>query len=144
MCIMCLMPSIYGKFNRMKWRSVVETMACCPPSIYIVHGLVREVSHSDAGTQVISCCLSSHCWAVNRLLYLWTRSPVIISYPPLTSIKKAFMMPAWFKKACKLCVNLYISIVNPLWTYIQSYTHTYIQAQPQTKPPLAPTACLHV
>ena len=38
------------------------------------------------------------------------------------------------QKVCKLCINPYISIVNPLRTDI----HTYMQAQPQTKAPLAP------
>jgi len=35
---------------------------------------------------------------------------------------------------CKLSTNLYISILNPLQTDIQ----THIQAQPQTKTPLSP------
>ena len=36
------------------------------------------------------------------------------------------------RKVCKLCINPYISIINSL--------RTDIQAQPQTKAPLAPTA----
>ena len=64
-------------------------------------------------------------------LIAWSR---IANYQLPTS---SGAMASW--AAC--AINPYISIVNPLRTDIQTYIHIYIQAQPQTKPPLAPTAC---
>ena len=78
-------------------------------------------------TVMASCRLSSLCWTVNYLLYLWTRS---LACHPLLSSKCsiALVLAPWAacaRKVCKLCKNPYISIVNPLWTDVYTYIHTY-------------------
>ena len=62
----------------------------------------------------------------------------LLSSKSLTSIStpsRDGILSGTCQKVRKLCINLYISIVN---RYRQTYKHTYIQAQPQTKAPLVP------
>ena len=77
----------------------------------------RPASHF---LSLLSCCLSSFCWAVNCLPYLWTRFGVVF-YPRAKKVHK----PTYFNRK-----------THNGHTYI--HTHTYIQTQPQTKTPLAP------
>ena len=62
----------------------------------------------------------SCCWAVNRLPYPWTRSGVVF-YPPSSQPRPP---SRWHHEwhVPKRYVNPYISIVNPLRTYIHTST----------------------
>ena len=73
MRIMCLTRSTW-KVQNGEARSAVEMTPCCPPPIPL-HGSASEVNSSSADTQVVSC----HCYVVNRLPYIWTRSGVVRS-----------------------------------------------------------------
>ena len=103
----------------------VYACASCAARWECVHGSVSEVNCSGAYAQVISCHLSSHCWRLNHLLFIWTHSlPCCRLLPSKSSV---IMVPwtACTRKKCKLCVKPNMSIVDPL--------QTDIQAQPQTK-----------
>ena len=120
-------------------RNAGKTTLCCPPPI---HSRLSEQSKASRFLSPLSCRLSSFCWAVNRLPYIWTRSGVVfcpLSPRPQSPCQLHRVMAFWVARA-KGTYSMYISIVNPLRTYIHTYIHTYIQAQPQTKAPLAPTA----
>ena len=109
---MCLKPSSCSRVS--KWS---ESLRCW---------------HASRLLSLLSCRLSSLCWAVNHLLYLWTHS--LTCHHVLSSESSVAMAPwaapraAHARKVCKLCVNPYISIVNLL--------QKDMQAQPQTKTPL--------
>ena len=143
MRIGCLTRSTWKDRNG-KARSAGETMLCCPPPIC---SRVSERSKSlecwraSRFLSSLSCRLSSFCWAVNRLPYIWTRS-VFIFYLPSPRPWSLRHRTRWHpeRHVPKVRINPYIWIVNPLRTYIHTYIHTYIQAQAQTKAPLAPAA----
>ena len=77
--IRCLTRSTWKDRNGEAW-SAGETTPCCPPPI---HSRVSEWSkllgwwRASRFLSLLSCCLSSFCWAVNRLPYIWTRSGVV-------------------------------------------------------------------
>ena len=111
-------------------RSASETMPCCPPPI---RSRVSERSKSlrwwraSRFLSLLSCRLSSFCWAVNTLPYIWTRSGVIfyLPSPRPRSPSHDGILSGMCQKVRKLCINPYISIVNQLRTD----KCTYIQAQ---------------
>ena len=76
---------------------------------------------------LLFCRLSFLCWKVN-ILYLWTRSPLSSVFHQL----RVFHRKRWHheRHVTESMHKPVISIVN----------QTYIQAQPQTKTPLAPAA----
>ena len=134
MRIGCLTRSTWKDRNG-EARSAGETMLCCPPPIcsrVSEQSKSLECWHASRFLSSLSCRLSSFCWAVNRLPYIWTCSVVIFYLPspwPRSLRYRERHVP-------KVCINLYIWIVNPLRTYIHTYIH--IQAQAQTRAPLAP------
>jgi len=79
MHIRCLTRSTWKVRNGKAW-SAGETTPCCPPPI---HSRVSERSKSlrwwcaSRFSSLLSCRLSSFCWAINRLPYIWTRSGVV-------------------------------------------------------------------
>ena len=85
--------------------------------------------HASRLLSLLSCRLSSYCWAVNHLLYLWTHSltchHVLSSESSVAMAPRAAPRAAHARKVCKLCVN---PIINSL--------QKDMQAQPQTKTPL--------
>ena len=109
--------SIEPAWKPYKARSAGETTPCCPPPI---HSRVSEWSkslrlwHASRFVSPISCRLSSFCWAVNCV------PSTSISMPSCDGI-----LSGTCQKVCKLCINPYISIVNPLWTDIHTNIHTY-------------------
>ena len=115
--------------------SAGETMSCCPlPNRLRVSERSKLLVWWCASRFLspLSCRLSSFCWAVNRLPYIWTSSCVDF-YPPSPwpwSPSRDGILSGTCQKVRKLCINPYTSIVNSLWTDIQ--------AQPQTKAPLVP------
>ena len=131
MRIMCLTPSTWKVWSdrmaklkvRSRWCCAVLRLSCPPVSkcskslgCWCASRLLSRLS-----------CLSFLCWAViNHLLYLWTRSGIV--FYDLNLHCHDIMC----QKGTSTCVNSYMSIVNPL--------QTYIQAQPQTKARLAPAA----
>ena len=104
-----------------------------------IHESVSEVNHSDGDAQVVS----RHCYLVvfhpfvEQLTVFHTSGLVLASSSifrvhnlDLHAIARYGILSGTCQKVRKLCINLYISIVNPL--------RTDMQAQPQTKAPLAP------
>ena len=79
----CLTWSTWKVWNG-EARSAGKTTLCCPLPIC---SWVSERSislawwHASHFLSPLSCHLSSFCWAVNRLPYIWTRSGVVF-YPP--------------------------------------------------------------
>ena len=96
--------------------------------------------HKSRLLLLLSCSLSSLCWAVNHLLaccHLLSSESSIRTAPWVASARKVrkLCVKLYIWAACargirKLCVNPYISIVTPL--------RTDTQAQPQIRPPLLP------
>ena len=87
--------------------------------------LLSEVNRSGADMQVISCYCYPVVFHIAEQLNIFYS---LLSSSILQVLRRNIVMEPW--AACgrnlhKLCVNPHISIVNPLWTYIQ--------AQPQTK-----------
>ena len=123
-----------------------KTTLCCPLSI---RSRLSEQSkllgwwRASHFLSPLSCCLSSFCWAVNRLPYIWTHSGIIF-YPPSPQPRSPcqyhHMMASWAARA-KGTYSMHRAVYfngKPV-TDRHTYIHTYTQAQPQTKAPLAPT-----
>ena len=120
-----------GKFDWMKWWSVVMTMLCCLhlSCSHAVSNQSKSLRCWSASHLLspLSCCLSSVCWPVNCLLYLWTCSLAccrLLFSQSSTSIALALWMAIAKKVLYFYC--------KPLWTDMQ--------AQPKTKTPLVPAA----
>ena len=117
MCIRCLTRSTWKVQNGNAW-SAGETTPCCPPPIRSRISEQRKWLgwwRASRFLSLLSCCLSSFCWAVN---YNRPRSPCLRA------------MASWVARAKRyvnyICINPYISIANALQTDIQTYIHTYI------------------
>ena len=104
-------------------------------SAYLVHRLsVSEVNHFVAGTQVFSfdCCTV----IFYHLNVVWTSGHIlwpgiVVSPPSYHELKRA-------KRVCKLYVNSYTLVVNPLRTDIHTYKHAYkrnLRLRPHKRPP---------
>ena len=111
-------------------QSAGKTMLCCPPPIRSCQWLsVRSKLlgwwHASHFLSPLSCRLSSFCWAVNHLPYIWTRSGAVFYPPSLCDLKLHAIHVARRRperhvpKVRKLCIHPYISIVNPLQTEAQ-------------------------
>ena len=112
-------------------QSAGKTTLCCPPPRSRVSELSKSLGwwHTSRFLSPLPCRLSSFCWAVNRLSYIWTRSGVARSSVLRVLGFDLHAIARWhherhMPKVRKLCINPYISIVNLLRTDI----HTYIQA----------------
>ena len=110
------------------------------PTTRYLYGSASEVNRSgaDAHSFLVTIILLSFILLLSsqpssiHLDSFWrhllsSESSTSISMPSCDGI-----LSRTYQKVRKLCINSYISIVNPL--------RTDIQAQPQTKAPLAPTA----
>ena len=110
------------------------------PTTRYLYGSASEVNRSgaDAHSFLVTIILLSFILLLSSQpssIHLDSFRRHLLSSESSTSI--SIMMAscaASAKEVRKLCVNLYISIINLLWTD----RHTYIQAQPQTNTPLAP------
>ena len=103
-----------------------------------VHESLTEVNRLGCDAQVVSrhrYLVVFHPF-VEHLTVFHTSGLVLAScsiFQVLDLDLHAIILSSTCQKVRKLCINPYISIVNSLRTNIQ----TYIQAQPQTKAPLA-------
>ena len=104
-------------------------------STYPVHVSASEVNRSGADTQVTSytaILLSFHPF-VEQLSVFHTPGLVLASSSILRVLNLDLrlhhdgIMSGTCQRCIKLCINPYISIVNPLQTYIHTYIHTYIR-----------------
>ena len=98
-----------------------------------VHESASEVNRSGGDVQVVSChryLVVFHPFVEQltvssiHLDSFWRR---LLSSESLTSISvpsRNGFLSGTCQKVCKLCINPYISIVNPLQTDIQTYIHT--------------------
>ena len=77
MRIMCLTWSMWKVRNGEAW-SAGKTMPCCPPPCSRVSKLNKSLEwwHASHFLSPLPCHLSSFCWAVNHLPYIWTHSGV--------------------------------------------------------------------
>ena len=121
MRVMCLAQSTWKVWNG-DGRSMVETMPCCA-SVYPVHGSASKVNCSDADAQVVFChgCLVFHPF-VEQLTVFYVSGLVrrcLLSSESSTSMQPPLhhiAMASWASRAKqvhKLCLNPYISTVNP-------------------------------
>ena len=121
MCIGCLTWSTWKVYNGEALEVLVRWTPCCPPPI---RSWVSKQSkslgwwRSSRLLSPLSCRLSSFCWTVNHLPYIWTCSGII--YPPSPWTWSCHVpshdsiMSGMCQKIRKLCINPYISIVNKL------------------------------
>ena len=126
---MCLTQSTWKVQNGKPW-SAVKMTPCCPPPMPF-YGSANEVNSSSADAQVVSChrYLVVFYPCVEQLTVFHT-SGLVLALSSILRVLESWAARA--KQVRKLCLNRYISTINP-W-------QTYIQTQPQTKFPLAPTA----
>ena len=136
--IMCLTRSTWKvRSNKMAKLKALSRRHCAV--LHLSRAQVSDQSkslrcwHASRFLSPLSCCLSSFCWAVNRLPYIWTHSGVVF-YPQVLDLDRDGIWAACAKQVHvhKLCVNPYISIINPLRTDIHTYKLNL------TKTPLAP------
>ena len=127
MCIRCLTWSTW-KVRNGEARSAGETTPCCPPP----HGSASKVNHSGGDAQVVSChryLVVFHPF-VEQLTVFHTSGLVLALSSIFRVLDSTLIMPlcdgilsGTCQKVRKLCINPYISIVNPLRTAIHTYKH---------------------
>ena len=107
-----------------------RTTPCCPPPRSRVSELSKSLGWWRASrfVSLLPCCLSSFCWAVNRLPYIWTRSGIARSSVLRVLGLDLHAIAPWHHErhvpeVRKLCINPYISIISPLRTDIHTYEH---------------------
>ena len=64
--------------------STVETTPCCPPFTVLLTGHRSKSLGCWCAScffRPLFCCLSSFCWADNRLPYIWTHSAIFYPSP---------------------------------------------------------------
>ena len=105
----------------------------------LLHESANEVNRSGGDEQVISC----HCYLV---FHLYVEQLTVFQTPGLilasSSIFRVLNLDHHAIARWQLCINPYISIVNPLLTDIQTYIHTYIHTS-TTSRPHQHLLCLH-
>ena len=132
MRIRCLTRSMWKVYNGEALEALARWTPCCPPPI---RSWVSKRSkslgwwHSSHSLSPLSCRLSSFCWTVNRLPYIWTCSGIVFyplsprTWSPCHVPLHDSIMSGTCQKIRKLCINPYISIINQLQnTYIHTST----------------------
>ena len=144
-CASC--ASHWAHVDRTKWRSAVEMIQlqylCSVVSLLrfsaVLHLSRQRVSEQSESLRycrasrllsLLSCRLSSHCWAVYRLLYLWTRS---LACHCLLSSESSIAL-GWHHERHVRKPNPYILIINPLRTDLHIYKHS-LRLRPHKHPP---------
>ena len=104
-CASCATRRAHGKFEMAKLKALSRRRR----AVRLFRSWVSERNNSlgcwraSRFLSPLSCHLSTFCWAVNRLPYIWNRSGVF--YPPGPRLRPPFIMASWAARAKGRYVN---------------------------------------